>query len=302
MRSARHRRGTGIHLAEDALYVVQFSHGRSAIALEAAVREAMPCLFAPSHLASDELRLELAEFLRQVSRQYGLRYENPCLSLDRRATLLKRRPVIQGPPKASREQMRWEAEQFLTSGAEEYGMGFWWTRRYGFVVAARRRILDLYLELCSEAGIGTPRFDLEPFALGNAAEAAGVLDDRAGGLLLELCAWGAHVVLLREGELEGASSCCWGDGEEARGEVLADCVQALLEEAGDPGPPARIWLSGAEVGSDTGAREWAREVESRLSVASALLDPFAGVGADQMAHGAAYAVAAGLAYRALSGR
>jgi Tfp pilus assembly PilM family ATPase len=308
MLGARARTATGIHLAEDALYVVQLRRGRRGAALQARVREALPSLFAPSHLASDELRMQLAEFLRHVGRQYGLAYDNPCLALDRRMVLLKRRPIVPGDARASREWMQWEAEQLLTSRPHEYGLDFWWTRRHGFLVAVRRRLLELYLALCDEAGMDAPRFDLEPFAMANAAEAAGVLDAGSSELMVGLWPWGAGTLLLRDRELEAVGWCPWEEGleaDEARSESLAGCVHGLLADADGGQPaPARLWLCG----SDAASRAWIAQVESRWSVDGVPLDPFARVdcstpSADGRgdAPAASFAVAAGLAFRALSG-
>ena len=62
--------------------------------------------------------------------------------------------------------------------------------------------------------------------------------------------------------------------------------------------PDRVWLSGREA-----LDGWQQEVETRLSLGSRTLDPFAGVdtaGAEDVAAPFAFATAAGLAFRGLS--
>lgn len=304
MFGARQRRATGIHIADEGLYLVELIRHKGELELRHLVREPLPAGLTPARLTSDEARKELAQFLKQTGAAHELRFKNPCLALGRQAFLLKRRPRIQGDDRVNREHLWWEARQVLPDRFSEYALDCVRTPHYYFLVAVRRRMLGCYAALCREAGLSGPLFDVGPFALYNALEASGALGGEGAELLLDIGAAEAIILLINFGQLQAVSSCRWeeGAGAAARIEALAEAIRQLLDAESGTRRPQHLWLSGAAAADDF----WGAALKDRLAAEARMLDPFQGVAAGLAAEElplparAAFGVAAGLAYRRLS--
>ena len=298
---------TGIHFAGSSLRVVALTRTGEGTVLRGMVQEGLERPFAPAELAAPELRQELAAQLQSISSGGDIDFSHSCIGLDPRAVLLKRRPLSSPTgrrsgrrQKGDREQLLWEAQQFLGEEHEEFSIDFALTDRYGFVVAVRRRVLDLYLEVCAAAGIEATDVDIEPFALYNAAEQAGLLEGPGAELLLEVAADGAAVqaLLLIGGELVAATRCVREPEEESSlAEMLVNWVRQM-DESGE-GALRQVCMAGEACES------LGRELEEQLGVECEAFDPFAMVDTSKNAHpgllqaAPAFAVAAGLAQRRL---
>lgn len=294
-------RGTGIHVGAEALYAVELSRRRSRVFLARCATvplEAPPRL--PEQLADDDGRARLVAALRDLKAR-GVEGRRPFFSLAGTATFVKRRFALPGAEAETREQLLWEARQLLEEDLDDYVVDVHVTRRYGFIVAARRQILELYGVLCREAGVERPGFDMTSFALCNALEGSGAAADRGTDLIACCDPSEARLVLLRDGEYEAESSWAWQREGAALGlsqELARLCAAELTEgERAD-----RMWTAGTRAPADDG-------LLSRFASEVMPLDPFAGLTrtadaeADLDSSGLqarAFAVAAGLAYRALT--
>ena len=101
-------------------YVVAFIAALKRTQKERAIaQEELERSFEPGDLSSAERRQELARVLQRVGSERGIGFTRPCIALDHRVVLLKRRPLLSGGgEKANREHLLWEARQFL---GEEHG-------------------------------------------------------------------------------------------------------------------------------------------------------------------------------------
>ena len=307
MSAVKEIRATGIHFTGSSLRAVVLTRAGEKTVLRGLVQKRLERPFAAAELSAPELRQELAALLQAIGSDGDIDFSRPCIALDPRAVFVKRRPLLSPSgrrssrqQKADREQLLWEAQQFLGEEHEEFSIDFALTRRHGFVVAVRRRVLDLYLEVCAAAGIDDADVDIEPFALYNAAEESGLLEGQGSELLLEVADDGAAIqaLLLTDGELEAVTRCSW-EAEEQRS--LTEMLVNWLRQVDENGESAlrQVRMAG-EV-----CELLKRELEERLSVECEVFDPFAGVDTTEFAHpdllraAPVFAVAAGLAQRRL---
>lgn len=305
MFGAREKRATGIHFAGDALRIVELSRSRSECFLRGVAEATLEERFDPMALEADERLDALAAALQQAAESGGMDLVCPCVALDHRAFFLKRRPLVHPEPgnrrarRANQEHMRWEVEQVLGSDLEGFSIDFALMDDCGFAVAVRRWLLERHLELFARAGSDNLEFDIEPFALYNAAEETGLLGEAGRVLLVGLDVGGAHVLLAEAGALREVVRAPLKVAAQGRlVDALERCVGRLCDEHEDEEGLAQVWVAGPD------ASRLCAALEERLDAPCAPLAPFAGVDtaafADEAEADSAYAVAAGLAYRRLS--
>lgn len=325
----KRKRATGIHIGDDALNVVELSSSaREGTRLEGLVRLDLDAWPLSARLSRDDVCAQLLETLKRSVRDHDLHFPSPFVALDPSLVSVKRRALIPGSADDNREQLKWEAAQFLSDDLNRYLVDFLLTRRFGFVVAVRRLAVERLRSLCEEAGISKPRFDAVPFALCNALECSGVDLQTGVDLVIDIGNTVARLVLLNEGELQALESCNCDGRFSMYGDVFADSDASHEEAAGqtwaangkiDDGAqllsaaldgfvdrwaggktPDRVWISGREADSP----RWREAVASSLSIPGEGLNPFAAVeGSTEMLAGVdapAFAIAAGLAFRGLT--
>ena len=249
--------------------------------------------FDPVTLDDRQQRQGLATRLAALAATYDFDYGNTCFALDRRVSLIQRRPLMAGTEREQREQLLWESEQILAEEAKAFSCDFALTSQWGFVAAARHRALDCYRTLGKEAKVGPLDVDLVPFALYNASECANLLGKDELSLLLYADEGEAWLLLVEGSELAALTSCVWGAEEEAT-EVLAGAAHKLLSENGSD--LQRLWGAGVVY--------WTKGLATQLGVPHAVLDPLAAInprllGSATPAQRSAYAIAVGLAQRGL---
>ena len=334
--SSRKKSATGIHFDDRALYTVELSrtaHGQTELVGLARVELNGEAGF--SNLTDDAVCTELTAALCEARGHSEMRFRNPYATLREGSVLLKQRPLFHRKDDHNKEQLEWEAQQFLPDDLNQYALDCLQTARATFVVAARRQAIDQLARICRGAGISRPEVDVAPFALCNAAESSGAAAEGID-LLLDFSRDEATLILLDSRELMAVDMCNWdgryamygavetargqtpgpgpgaGEGEEAsqsdadteldssRGALLARSYDRLAHDHLGSEAPDRVWLSGAEV--ELGA--WGSEIEERMSLYSRPLDPFANVDTaavdEPLQDSFAYATAAGLAFRGLA--
>ena len=293
------KRATGVHIGDGLLRIVELGRSAGAVELRAVFRAELP---------SPDLGKELRGVLRRASRERGLGFANTCVALGRGEFHLKRWPLVEGAgDKLNRDNLLWEAGQFLSGDPGDYGIDTVLGRKWGFVVAVHRRVLDRYLEFGRQAGFDSPELDIVPFALYNALEASRPGPVERLEVIVGLSRSEIHVLLLRDGELAEVSSRHFSEEkQEARIAAAVKCIDDLLGEEDRSENPQRFWVADL-----TGREDWREaELADRYSAGSAVLDPLHNLPSDHspgaqqslMANGSEFAVAAGLAYRGLAAR
>ena len=313
----RKKRATGIHFDDRGLYAVELTRSRGRTALAASVRVDLAGVNGPTDYS---LRAGLTAALRKARDHRGMRFENPYATLWPGAVHLKQRPLFYRRESRNRGQLEWEARQFLPDDLRAYVLDCFTTTRAAFVVAARREGIEEVAAICRGAGITRPRVDVAPLALCNAAESCGASSTVGIDLVLDFAGDRVTMILLDRGELLAVESCTWdgryapygqgaldtrnGDGpataaaDPTRGELLSRSLHRMMDLELGGEEPDRIWLSGRDA-----LDGWPQEVETRFSLGSRTLDPFANIdttGADELNEPFAFATAAGLAFRGLS--
>ncbi len=249
--------------------------------------------FDPVSLDDEQQRRELATQLAALAATYNFDYSTACFSLGRRLGLVQRRPLVARTERENREQLQWETEQFLTEDAEAFSCDFVLTSQWGFVVAARHRVLDGYRALGKAVAVNRLDVDLVPFALYNASECANLLAKDTFSLLLYADLSEAWLLLIEEGELCALTSCCWEQEDDAP-VVLEGAAHKLLSTRGNG--LQRLWGAGFVY--------WSEGLASHLGVPHSILDPLAAVKPKLLdstppAQRSEYAIAVGLAQRGL---
>ena len=249
--------------------------------------------FDPVSLGDEQQRRELATQLAALAATYNFDYSTACFSLGRRLGLVQRRPLVARTERENREQLQWETEQFLTEDAEAFSCDFVLTSQWGFVVAARHRVLDGYRALGKAVAVNRLDVDLVPFALYNASECANLLAKDTFSLLLYADLSEAWLLLIEEGELCALTSCCWEQEDDAP-VVLEGAAHKLLSTRGNG--LQRLWGAGFVY--------WSEGLASHLGVPHSILDPLAAVKPKLLdstppAQRSEYAIAVGLAQRGL---
>ena len=300
------KRCTGVHITGDAVYAVEMSRRRRSVTLSACARVSLPgSLQLPEQLAEDEKRSTLATALRQLANA-GMKCQRPYFGLGGTSSFVKRRFLVPDSRAQTREQLLWEARQALEEDYDDFVLDVLQTSRYGFVVAARREVLELYGVLCRHAKIGKPGFDMIPFALVNALEGGGAASDEGSDLIVQLSDAQGRVVLVRDGEFEAEAVWEWEDDSTLmtadRIELLRSYAEGLLDTGQGTQTADRVWLASA-------AAHDAAEHLAGLGRSISPLDPFARMSrrtrADEALEqmpggGPALAIAAGLAFRGLA--
>lgn len=316
---------TGIHVAGRAVHIVELSRTRTETVLEHALRLELTESLQPFQLAEPARRDELAAALAAARRDFGVTFSTAYYALEGQAVLLARRPVVPGDEGASRDLLRWEAEQALADDLSEYVVDILMTHQHGFVVAAHRAALDLVAQALGQARVDKPGFDVVAFALCNALELSGALSGEGVEILLHLAAREATLIAVCDGELEDVEICPLGGpgqaaaaagangdeglfGEDPAPDSVAGTPPQIVEEAiehmardqGLDGWPDRLWLTGAADG------EWAGALAGG-GVRPQVLDALAGmrrasdaVEIESPVSPGTLAVAAGLAFRGLA--
>ena len=287
-------KATGIHISGQTVRVAALDAGRTGVRPLVLATDELERPFDPAALNDKRQRQGLAAQLATLAKTYNFDYSNACFSLDRRLSLVQRRPLVAGTEQENREQLLWESEQILAGEAKAFSCDFALTSQWGFVVAARHRALDCYRTLGKETVVGRLDVDLVPFALYNASECANLLAKDKFSLLLYADVDEGWLLLIEEGELYALASCVWEEEGDAP-EALEGAARKLLSE-GSSGLQ-RLWGAGVVY--------WSEGLAEHLGVPHSILDPLAAVnpkllGSATPAQRSAYAIAVGLAQRGLA--
>jgi len=299
---ASKKSGTGIQFAGDRLRVVELLRGRKGSVLQAVSEARLEHPFDPEALGQEECQEELVAALKGVGDAAGIDFVRPCVVLDRRTFFFKGRPLIDPVGRSgracaeNREHLLWEGKQFLDDEWEMFSIDCALAGERGFVVAVRRQVLDRFQTLFARAGIDDLDFDIEPFALFNAAECAGLLAPEGDALLFQEREGCGQTIWVADGLLQNVMHTVRkGDDRRSAVEFAEDCIQQMRDEGMCGDGPQQVWLAGVET------EELAEELMARLGVACVPFPSFAGIDTSEIAEfpaeESAFAVAAGLAHR-----
>jgi len=248
---------TGFHFQDGAVYAVCLVRERRGIRVVAACSVPLQAAVDAALLGGEYGRAAAAEALRlaraTLDRDPGI----VVACLGRGGYLLKMPPLphpgARGWPRrrGNEEQLRWEMGQVLGQEVDLYAVDTAILGRRGLVVGARQAVLDLYVRVFTQAGLREPLFEVEPLALHNVAEVAGLLpgpEDRTT-VVVAKAGRGADVLVAMGGQLDRVAHCELRPGvarnlaESIRGEVAA-AAMAGDGEASELLAAAQVWVAG----------------------------------------------------------
>ena len=135
---------------------------------------------------------ELIEGVLEAMKRAGIKSKVACMGLYGPNTMTKRLNVPEGTNEEIEDHIMWEAEQYITFGADESQVGFHIIGdnegggKDALVAAARNELIENFSKILNEAKITPKIVDLNILALSNAFEEAYAdeLDEYSKGTLL----------------------------------------------------------------------------------------------------------------------
>jgi type IV pilus assembly protein PilM len=161
-------------------------------------------------IIEDEIQkpAEIVEGLREAMKNAGIKSRIACLGLYGPNTMTKRLNVPEGTKEEIEDHIMWEAEQYITFGADESQIGFHIIGdnegggKDALVAAARSDIIESYSGILTEAKVAPKIIDLNVLALSNAFEEAyqdKMEDLSLGSLLIDFGAQSTKIIVFKRG-------------------------------------------------------------------------------------------------------
>ena len=135
-----------------------------------------------------------------------------------------------GSSEMSKSQIIWEAQQFLSSPVEEYEMNYLVSEESAFIVAIRKKVIDIYSSICSQANLDPLIMDFDYFALFNSYELAEAVPDKGNVAFLSLERYAATVVILKDGIFSGARSIMYPQSMDKPRETTLNEIGVTVAE------------------------------------------------------------------------
>ncbi len=161
-------------------------------------------------LIEDEMQKpsEILEGVQEALAKAGIKSKTICLGLFGPNTMTKRLNVPEGTKEEIEDHIMWEAEQYITFGADDSQIDFFLLGdnegggKDAIVAAAKNDVIETFSELFQEAKLQIKVVDLNVIALSNAFEEA-VKNDleeySQGTLILDFGAQSTKVIVYKRG-------------------------------------------------------------------------------------------------------
>ncbi len=151
---------------------------------------------------------EIVEGLQEAIKRAGIKSKTGCLGLYGPNTMTKRLNVPEGTKEEIEDHIMWEAEQYITFGADESQISFHLIGdnegggKDALVAAARTDVVESFSNILNEAKIAPKIIDLNVIALSNVFEEifrADLEEYSQGSLILDLGAQSTKVIIYKRG-------------------------------------------------------------------------------------------------------
>ncbi len=151
---------------------------------------------------------EIVEGLQEAIKRAGIKSKTGCLGLYGPNTMTKRLNVPEGTKEEIEDHIMWEAEQYITFGADESQISFHLIGdnegggKDALVAAARTDVVESFSNILNEAKIAPKIIDLNVIALSNVFEEiyrADLEEYSQGSLILDLGAQSSKVIIYKRG-------------------------------------------------------------------------------------------------------
>jgi type IV pilus assembly protein PilM len=151
---------------------------------------------------------EIVEGLQEAIKRAGIKSKTACLGLYGPNTMTKRLNVPEGTKEEIEDHIMWEAEQYITFGADESQISFHLIGdnegggKDALVAAARTDVVESFSNILNEIKISAKIIDLNVIALSNVFEEvfrADLEEYSQGSLILDLGAQSTKVIVYKRG-------------------------------------------------------------------------------------------------------
>lgn len=161
-------------------------------------------------LIEDEIQKpsEIIEGIQEALKQSGIKSRQICLGLFGPNTMTKRLNVPEGSREEIEDHILWEAEQYITFGADDSQIDFHIIGdnegggKDAIVAAVKNEIVDTYTNIAKEAKLTTKVVDLNVLALSNVFEEVfsdNIEEYSLGTLLLDFGAQSTKIIVYKRG-------------------------------------------------------------------------------------------------------
>lgn len=199
-------------------------------------------------------RAAVLDALKEVRQAMHSDVGSVCVGVRHGAYFFKERPLLYARARGRRQQrenrehLLWEAKLFLDEAYRNYVVDVAPMEEHAFIVGVRHTVMEQHAKLFAASQLPAPDFDIEPFALHNIAEAAGLTAVEHTVALVGRHASGACLLLEHGGRLAQVIHC---NAEDGSADTLTGQIAQKLDEslaAGKiPAPPAAFWVAGDDV-------------------------------------------------------
>jgi len=151
---------------------------------------------------------EIVEGLQEAIKRAGIKSKTACLGLYGPNTMTKRLNVPEGTKEEIEDHIMWEAEQYITFGADESQISFHLIGdnegggKDALVAAARTDVVESFSNILTESKISPKIIDLNVIALSNVFEEiyrSDLEEYSQGSLILDLGAQSSKVIIYKRG-------------------------------------------------------------------------------------------------------
>lgn len=161
-------------------------------------------------LIEDEVQKpsEIIDGIHGAIEQAGIKSKTVCLGLFGPNTMTKRLSVPEGTKEEMEDHIMWEAEQYITFGADDSAIDFdiigdnEGGGKDALVAAVKNDVADSYISLIKDARLNVKLVDLNVIALSNVLEEVAIRDDEdlnQGTLLLDFGAQTTKIIVYKRG-------------------------------------------------------------------------------------------------------
>ncbi len=151
---------------------------------------------------------EIVDGILEALKQSGIKSKQMCVGLFGPNTMTKRLNVPEGTKEEIEDHIHWEAEQYITFGADDSQIDFHLIGdnegggKDALVAAAKNEVVENFTNVCKEAKLTPKIVDLNVFALANVMEE--VLGDNLeeysqGTLLMDFGAQSTKIIVYKRG-------------------------------------------------------------------------------------------------------
>jgi type IV pilus assembly protein PilM len=149
--------------------------------------------------------IPVVDSIRSLTGQIQLKTKNVCTSLSGTSLIIKRMSLVVPNPRELKEQVFWEAEQYLPFDVTEVVMDYQVLSRGKdattdvLLIAVKRSTLDSYMGCVADAGLKAKVVDTDYFALQNVFEANYSTNPGEAVAIVDLGASALKIVVVSDG-------------------------------------------------------------------------------------------------------